>query len=198
MRKRIDQAVDNLGKGCGRWLYLCSWVALWLGVLLGGWVWSPGSCSGTRGTRYPGGDWRGTGSRSPTWAGGAATQGHPCSLGQRDGQADVHGADSRAPVPGDDDDRHEGPGGEDLMHGSPHVYEEDAGSACAFDLSRWHEDPGCVCVVFAPVGSSNGVIFCTTCKIAADIEAAAGRISHRSAGLSLAQAVAAAKKGGVK
>ncbi len=81
------------------------------------------------------------------------------------------------------------------MHGSPEIYHPFDGAACAFDLSQWHADSGCVCIVFAPSGHSHGVIFCTTCKVAADIEAAGSRITFRSSGLSLAAAAKAAKGG---
>ncbi len=81
------------------------------------------------------------------------------------------------------------------MHGTPEVYEPFDGAACAFDLSRWHSGPGCLCVVFAPSGHSHGVIFCTSCKVAADIEAAGARVTFASSGRSLAEAAKAAKGG---
>ena len=80
------------------------------------------------------------------------------------------------------------------MHGSPEVYAPFDGSACAFDLSGWHPDPGCICVVFAPSGHSNGVIYCQTCKVAADIEAVGGRCTFESSGTSLAAAKRAFKE----
>lgn len=81
------------------------------------------------------------------------------------------------------------------MHGTPEVYTPFDGSACAFDLSRWHDGAGCLCVVFAASGHSHGVIFCTTCRVAADIEAVGSRCTFNSSGISLAEAQEAAAKG---
>lgn len=82
-------------------------------------------------------------------------------------------------------------GVEEVDYVSP--YQTTYDSSCAFDLSQFHSDPGCECVLIASVGHSHGLIYCRTCKVAVDVEAFGRRVTIQTAGISSHLAAAASK-----
>jgi len=62
------------------------------------------------------------------------------------------------------------------------MYAPTQDTACAFHLDGWHSHPGCVCVLLSPPGHSHGLVYCQTCRVAADLEAVGVRITLASSG----------------
>ena len=62
------------------------------------------------------------------------------------------------------------------------MYEPTRESSCAFHLDGWHSHPDCVCVLLAAPGHTHGMVFCTTCRVAADLEAVGVRVTLASSG----------------
>jgi hypothetical protein len=68
-----------------------------------------------------------------------------------------------------------------MKHGEREVTEH---SSCAFDLSKFHPDPQCVCRIIPASGHTHGLIYCETCKVAVDVEAFGIRIVVPASGWS--------------